>query len=285
MIAASPEVGYISEPFNLSHRPGICGAKFDYWFTYITHENAQRFYGHIKRTIDFSYNMLGGLQSVRGPKDAAHLLIDYYILRKYRRSSVRPLIKDPIAVLSAEWLVSTFDMDPIVLIRHPAAFASSLKLMNWTHPFSHFLQQPLLMRDHLHPFESEIRKHSERSYDIIDQAILLWRVIHYVVMQYQKKHRDWVFIRHEDLSSDPISGFQTLFDKLGLRFSEHIKDVVREHSNSPNPSEVPMGGNPIKRDSKETIWNWKRRLTKSDIKKIREETADLSSVFYSDDDW
>jgi LPS sulfotransferase NodH len=32
MLATSPSVGYVQEPFSLNHRPGIFSAKFDYWF-------------------------------------------------------------------------------------------------------------------------------------------------------------------------------------------------------------------------------------------------------------
>ena len=39
MIAASPSVGYIWEPFNLFTRPGVCGAGFPYWFTYVSDKN------------------------------------------------------------------------------------------------------------------------------------------------------------------------------------------------------------------------------------------------------
>jgi hypothetical protein len=69
-----------------------------------------------------------------------------------------PLIKDPIALFAAEWLADVFGVRVVVLIRHPAAFAASLKRLNWTHPFGDFLAQPLFMRDLLAPFEEDIRR-------------------------------------------------------------------------------------------------------------------------------
>jgi hypothetical protein len=38
MLSLSPSVAYIHEPFNLHHRPGICKAKFNYWFPYMESE-------------------------------------------------------------------------------------------------------------------------------------------------------------------------------------------------------------------------------------------------------
>jgi hypothetical protein len=188
-------------------------------------------------------------------------------------------------VFSTEWLASTFDMDVIVLIRHPAAFTSSLKRLNWTHPFSHFLEQPLLMRDHLSSFEAEIREYVDKEHDIIDQATLLWRLIYHMVIKYQNNHNDWIFIRHEDLSRDPLRGFQNLFNNLNLEFSEHVRETIKEYTNSTNPSEAPEKGQSLKRDSKSNILNWKSRLTVSEIERIRTQVEDISSVFYSDKDW
>jgi len=286
MIAESPSVGYIHEPFHLNHRPGICGAKFDYWFTYIpiSGENESIVYKHIKNTIAFRYNVIEELKAIKCLKDVARMLRDYIKFSTYRFCNVRPLLKDPIAIFSAEWLASTFDMDVIVLIRHPAAFVSSVKRLNWRASFSHFLEQPLLIKDHLYPFEAEIREHVDKEHDIIDQAILLWKLIYYMVIKYKKRHSDWFFVRHEDLARDPLRGFQTLFNRLNLEFSEHVREVIKEYSNSSNPSE-PFKASNIKRNSKTTIWNWKSRLTMSEIQRIRSKVEEISSVFYSDEDW
>ena len=286
MIAASPAVGYIHEPFKIYHRPGTCGVKFVYWFTYITRENESAYYEHIKNTLEFRYNLIGGLEAIRSLGDVKRVLRGCQKFSMYRLRKVRPLVKDPIAVFSAEWLAETFDMDVLVLIRHPAAFASSLKRLGWIHPFSHFLQQPLLMRDYLYPFEAQIREYASREQDIIDQAILLWRIIHHVIIEYRNNHENWVFLRHEDISRDPLCHFQDLFKRFDLDFSPHVRRVVQEYSDPSNPSEAPEGdGFFLRRDSKSNIWNWKNRLTESEIERIRERVEDISKEFYSDSDW
>lgn len=286
VIDKSPSVGYIHEPLNLNNHPGICGAKFDYWFPYISKKNESTFYEHIKKTINFKYNLIGEITSIMRPLDLVQLAKDFSSFFLYRFSNIRPLIKDPIAVFSAEWLASKFDMDVVILIRHPAAFASSLKRLNWTHPFSHFLKQPLLMEDHLYPFESEIREYAEKEHDIIDQAILLWKIIHHMIIKYKKKHKDWIFIRHEELSRAPLQGFRYIFKKLNVEFSRDIREFIKEYSFSKNPSEAPTKRTDfIKLNSRLNIWNWKRRLKKSEIEYIRTHVEDFSRVFYSDEDW
>lgn len=293
MISLSPSVGYIKEPFNLEHRPGICSAKFDHWFTYISQENESYFSENIDRTIRFSYNIKEEIKAVNSLKDALRFLRDYSIFYQYRISNVRPLLKDPIAVFSAEWLADKFDMDVVVLIRHPAAFVGSIKKKNWHFDFSHFLKQPLLMEKYLYPFETEIRESTTKEYDVIEQACLLWKLIYHVVAKYHNNHQDWIFVKHEDISFNPIAGFQEIFSTLNLDLSNKIRKVIEEYSSSQNSSENSkdehlfflITGRNLKRDSRSNILNWKSRLTKAEVDKIRKKTEEIADIFYSDKDW
>ena len=122
-----------------------------------------------------------------------------------RLRRARPLMKDPIAAFSSSWLASTFDMATIVLVRHPAGFASSLKRLGWSHPFNDFLAQPALMEERLQAFEGEIARMAKVEHDIVDQASLLWRMIYSVLLEYRRAHPDWIVVRHEDLASTRLA--------------------------------------------------------------------------------
>jgi hypothetical protein len=285
MLAASPAVGHIHEPFNLNCRPGTCGARFHLWFTYVTEENQSTVYKHIDNTLRFRFDLRAEARTIRSLAHARRAGAEYLRCLRRRISRARPLMKDPIAVFSAEWLASAFDMQVVVLIRHPAAFASSLKKLGWTHPFSHFIQQPALMKDHLQPFRDEIEEYAQREHDIVDQAALLWRLIYHVVSNYRQEHKDWTFVRHEDLSRDPVREFEMLYNELKLEWSEDTMRVVRSHSDESNPSEAPPVYQYLKRNSKSNIWNWKQRLTKAEIERLRAQVEDVSQLFYSNEDW
>jgi len=286
MLASAPGVGYIHEPFNVKHRAGICRIKWDYWFQYVCQQNEAKYRDHIQQTLNFNYYPIRQLLAIRRRRDPIHLVRDFRDFRKYRRENARPLVKDPIAFFSAEWLAERFDMRVIVLIRHPAAFVGSLKKMNWGFDFSNFLNQPLLLKDHLAPFESLIRKYTTHSYDLIDQAILLWNIIHYVVLKYRDRHPDWIFIRHEDLSFDPVKEFATLFKRLKLQWSPDIQKKIDEYTNSNNPGDQTKDNDEFfKRNSRLNIWNWKRRLTEAEIFRIRMNTQSIAREFYSEEDW
>jgi hypothetical protein len=198
----------------------------------------------------------------------------------------RALLKDPTAVFSAAWLAETFDMDVIVMIRHPAAFVGSLKKAHWPFSFHHFLDQPLLMQHHLDEFKADIEQFAEadRDKDIVGQGILLWNMFSRAILKYKETYPDWLFVRHEELSADPVAGFAKIFERLGLDYSTRVRNVIRAFSGPTNPTEQ-HNGNRVRRDSRSNIWNWKKRLTTDEIDRIRENTNDIGRFFYSEQDW
>lgn len=282
MIAKSPEIAYIKEPFSLKHRPGICGAKFDFWFPYINKENEELYAKHIENTLKFDYNYYGEIKKIKKLGDIKVFLRDSLKFKYYSIKQLRPLIKDPIALLSSEWLHNKYNFDVIVLIRNPYAFAASLKLRNWNHSFNHFLKQPLLIKDHLYSFEDEIKEYAKKDYDIVDQAILLWRILHLIIFKFKKKHPDWIFLRHEEVSLNPIEEFKKIFEKLDLDFCDNVKHNIIRHSNYNKTGNNNYSVSNIKRNSRGNLDNWKKILTESEIARIKDKTCDICHEFYPD---
>jgi hypothetical protein len=219
---------------------------------------------------------------------------DYLEFTKYRFLHSRPLLKDPIAFFCAEWLAQQYNMDVVILIRHPAAFASSLKVKNWQFPFEHFLQQPLLMEKYLKPFALEIEKYARQKFNILDQSILLWKIFHLTALEYKNKYKNWIFIKHEDISKNPINEFEYLFKRLDLDFADRVKKKILKYSDSKNFGINYQDNSKfhqrktrlnLKRDSQVNIYSWKNRLTEPEIEKIRIEVESISSNFYADCDW
>lgn len=291
VLSASPDIGYIEEPFNPGCRHydrGTCKARFDYYWTYVTEENEGQYYADIASTLEFRYHLLAQLRRVARNKSGLRTTVKGYssfALNRYVYNA-RPLVKDPIALFSTEWMAKKFNMDVVILIRHPAAFVSSIKRMNWPHYFAHFLEQPLLIRDYLSPLEGEIRQFATGDHDIIDEAILLWRMFYYFVHRLRETRDDFIYIKHEELSRRPAEEFRILFDRLNIEFTPRIESMIVDHSNPSNPSEVKNGVmHQLKRDSRANVTNWKRRLTPSEIDRIQEGVKDVYYLFYKDEDW
>ncbi len=264
-IATSARLGYIHEPFGLHHHPGVCAMRVPYWFFYVTDQNARDVQPYLEKTLRFSYSPLAEIRAARKPRHLARLAEDGGHFLKYRLRRARPLMKDPIALFSSEWLASTFDMQVILLVRHPAAFAASLRRLGYRHPFSHFLQQPTLMRDHLAPFEGDIEAMQD-PHDVLDEAALLWRLITFMTVKMRDAHPDWAFFRYEDLVRDPSGRFGEMFDMMGLSFTPQIGERIASTTN-PN------------------LKGWKDQLAPDEIALLRSRVAELASPLYTDADW
>ena len=110
MLALAPGVGYVHEPFSPKTPNGLSPAGFRRYYTVVTTENEDRFRPGLAESLALRYDLGAQLRSARSWRDVARVPRDYRRLRGWRRNGRRPLVKDPIALLSAEWLAATFDM-------------------------------------------------------------------------------------------------------------------------------------------------------------------------------
>ena len=93
-------------------------------------------------------------------------------------------------------------------------------------------------------------------------------------------------VRHEDLSLDPIGGYQALYKDLGLGFTGHVKDIIQNSSSSENPTKLAKNKtHSVKLDSRANLDNWKKILSPEEISRVRKLTEGVSESFYSDEEW
>jgi hypothetical protein len=144
----------------------------------------------------------------------------------------------------------------------------------------------LLIQDLLEPFRYDIEKTLHEGSDVITQASLLWRIVYQVILEYQQKFPDFQVVRHEDLSLDPIRGFEALYKRMGLSFSDRAQKVILESSSSENPRQLSKGKvHRVRLDSRANLDNWKRRLESEEIRRIRQITEDVAVLYYPDQSW
>ncbi|HSL43194.1 MAG TPA: sulfotransferase [Anaerolineales bacterium] len=284
MLAADACTAYISEPLNVLHRPGVYSARVKYWYQYICEENEREYLPAFHELLEFDYHFWDEIRSLRSRKDVLRMGRDFYIFYNGLMRGQRILLKDPFAVFSTPWFANRLGCKVVIAVRHPAAFASSLKRLNWPFDFQDLLNQPLLMRDHLEPFREEMQ--AMRPDDVIGQAALLWRLIYRAVHATCQSHPDFITVRHEDLSRDPISGYRNLYASLGLEFSPRVEKAILNSSSSENPMELSRKKvHGFKLDSRANMDIWKKRLAVEEIDRIHEITKDVASLYYSESEW
>ncbi len=252
-----------------------------HWYTYICDENQADYLPALQETIRFQYHTREEIQSLRSFKDFGRFTRDWNLFNQARRRDLRPLIKDPFAVFSAPWFHKTLNCQVLLVVRHPAPFASSLKRLGWSFDFNHLLAQPLLLRDRLGNYKNELEKVTDQVVDIIDQACLLWRIIYSNVIEYLSQYPQIKVVRHEDLSKNPLENFQGLYEDLGLTFNPQAEAKIIESTRSPNPKfEWRNSPHNIKINSLENLDAWKQYLTPDEASRIEAQTSEISAAFY-----
>ena len=281
MLCATGEAGYIHEPFNPKRRPGWGGDRFPYWFMYVTEANEDFYKPVVERALAFKYPIRDNLAAVRSARGVALFSLDLFRSLPARLRRPRPLIKDPIALFSAEWLARNYDMDVVVMIRRPVAFASSVKRLNWRFEFRDWLAQDALIRDHMARWHREMHDCWANKVDVIAHAIVMWNAIHDFVDGLRERHPEWSFVKYEELADAPLEGFRALYDACGLRWSDAAEAAILKTSDAGNPTEVPRWRHQsIKRSSAAAKDTWRDRLTDEEVERVTKGTAEIAARFY-----
>lgn len=284
MLAADSSTAYISEPLNVLHRPGVFRAKVNHWYQYVCDDNKDEYLPAFNDLLEFDYHLWDEIRSLRSRRDFLRMGRDFLIFYNGLMRGQRVLMKDPFAVFSMEWFAKCLKCKVVVAVRHPAAFVSSLKRLNWPFNFQDLLDQPLLMRDFLEPYRGQME--AAKTDDVIGQSALLWNLIYRSVDTMLERNPDFIPARHEDLSLDPVNGYRKLYESLGLDFNHRVEKVILNSSSSDNPMELSRRKvHSVKLDSRANMDNWKKRLTADEIKRIRSMTEEVSHFFYPDVEW
>lgn len=288
MLSANRETSYIFEPFNIENIEPCHKYPLKYWQTYLDgldDSSQHQLLDALAECFSFHY------QPNLTQDYAWHYALRLKIKRAWhnfqkRRLKLRPLSKDPIALLSAPALAEAFGMQVVCMIRHPLAFVSSIKKWQWTYPFQYFLEQPHLIEDLFPEERSRIEQFAAKEHSYVEQATLLWILFHKVIKQYQQQYPDWLFKRHEDLVLDPLTEYEKLYHDLDLpytnqaiaaitNFTDQSKSPVAKQEDTSSPSFK-------KRNSTQILYAWQKRLDLEETAYVLDQTGALKTHFYPD---
>lgn len=274
MLGLAPEALTIpKEPFNPNRRDYALGGLADRWFAYVPDLPAGRAERAFERVLTGRAVKL--LRHTTPPRQAL----------AYLRPWARPrlVIHDPIAAFSSEWLANVFDLQVLVLVRHPAAFAASLRRMGWQFDPANLRSQPRLVSDHLGDFVPPLDAWPQ---DPMARAGVLWRCIYTVLTRYADRNPTWIVCRHEDLSLQPQERLQELYGRLELRWTADVASAIGAHTSPDNPVAAPDGvAHQLRRDSAANLRRWTTVLSPAEQDRVRRAAEPLAGRYYTDADW
>lgn len=262
ILSLPQEIKYVSEPFN----PNTGLKAFTEWMVYLGPHNEAKYYKPVKDLFDLRGDLRFTLPNLR------------FELSRFMPGPKRMMMKGiGGSIFSAEWLVEKFDPQVVAIMRHPAAFYSSLKRLNWRFDFDNLLKQEELMKDWLDPLRDLIAK-PEKTYP--EEAAILWLSVNYVLDKLLTQHPDWYFRRHEDLSLDPVGEFKKMYEYLNLDFSPKIEKMIRELSSSDNRAEAQTDkAVELKRDSRAIVESWRKHVSPEELKVIEDIAGELAEKY------
>lgn len=196
----------------------------------------------------------------------AGALFDYTSPQQWvSRTHQRHLIKDPTAAFLIEWLTNNYNLDVVIVVRHPAGFVSSILNLKWDFDFNLILNQKQLMSDFLNPFKKTIEKHNYKGMDAAKGAVL-WGIVYFVLEKMIKKY-DFYWIKYEDICADPQAEFKQLFKAVNLNWENKIERMIQKSASS----KVTFSDNitsKLKRDTTKMGTIWRDRLSVREIEII-----------------
>lgn len=284
VLAKSPGLAYMHEPFNPIY-PFPRGVNLDKWYLYVGAHNHDAYYPYFAKLFSWKYQGISRIAGVNSLFRAKMWAKYQAIYGLGRIKGARPVVKDPIAFFSAPWLHAQFGMPVVLLIRHPAAFVHSLRRKDWNFPFDHLLGQKELMDGPLAHWAAQISDFSAIRRELLEQACLLWNILYGTALRYRGLHPSWFYLRHEDLSMDPLGQFGDLFNALGLRLDRHVERYLRESSDPANPGGTTGNEERKKRNSAQNSKYWKERMGQGEVEKVKRLTEQVWKHYYDETDW
>lgn len=150
------------------------------------------------------------------------------------RAPTLNIVKDPLAINSAETLAEAFGMRVVFMVRKPEKVLESFLKHGWDFDIAAFVSnmRPLSIFDQATLDSAE----EFRSLDVADRISQMWRLLSIRARGMQERQPDWIFCRHEDLIEDPDAGFIRLCEKIGIDFGDEMKRFLERANQRPRDS-------------------------------------------------
>jgi Sulfotransferase family len=165
----------------------------------------------------------------------------------------RLLVKSVHAPLAIEWIAEEFDVDVLVLLRHPGNVLSSWLTLNLNEQFVHLEENPAVRTRLLNPWGVAVP-----GPDPLERMIFTIGVLSTALEAAASRNPRWLIRTHEQLCNDPGEEFKNLYADLGLTWSKAVEGFL---AGNDRPGE----GFRTQRVAAELPDNWKRRLTSHQV--------------------
>jgi hypothetical protein len=183
----------------------------------------------------------------------------------------RLLVKTVHAPLAMDWLGTEFDMDVLVLLRHPGSVLASWIGLDMDAQYGPFSELPAIRR------VTEGWGVRPPGPNHLEQMVWQIGVLITALEQAAAHHPSWLVRTHEQLCVDPTQQFRQLYTELGLQWNEEAEAYVIDNNR-------PGKGFRTRRVAADLPGDWKQRLTPHQIAEMQRVLAWFPLKTWSADD-
>ncbi len=186
----------------------------------------------------------------------------------------RWVIKSIHAQLATEWLAEAFDVEMLILLRHPANVLASWLELNLKDARNSTLEtRPEIRARYLEPWGVPLP-----GPDPVER--ISWRIglLVAALEDARARHPEWHVRHHEELCTDPVAEFQKLYTELGLDWRDDSAEFLEDHN-------TPGSGFVVKRVASELSDSWQHRLDDGQLATLRRVLAWFPITSWTDRDF
>lgn len=194
------------------------------------------------------------------------------------------VVKDPFLLLSLEWVNTALsDRPPLVTLRHPCAWVSSLKRRGM-HPRT-ALESFRAQDAFGNPVVAGILEQRDwEQADLVPAAAATWACLVRMLDVQREAGAQATVIRMEDFATAPYSVLHDAYRGCGLDPPADLERIVQEYTGVQNlvvPDKTVL--HELRRNSAALVDAWRLRLTDEEQRTVREITESVAAGWY--DSW
>ena len=197
------------------------------------------------------------------------------------REPARVVVKEVAAFLSVEWVAHLWRPQIVLIVRHPAAYAASVRNLRQEaeeiERFRLLRDNPVLQERFLGNLDPKLAPIREP----LEASVASWAIRNVVVFETRKRYPEWRVVGYEAVAEDPLGQFKRLYEDLGLLWDASAREAIQRRSTTESAGQFATS-----RVSKKHIDAWRSRLSDDEILRIRKvlEIFELP-IYSSTDDW
>ena len=187
-------------------------------------------------------------------------------------SGPRVIVKSVHAPLAVEWVADNFDIDVLVVLRHPANVLAS------------WLELDLPDRDRGLDHRAAVQERYVRRWNLpapgtgpLERVVWQLGLLTVSLEEAAARHPRWLVRVHEELCVDPPAEFRRLFADLGLEWSDVVDDALEA-------GDRPGQGFTLQRRAVEAPDAWRSRLGPTELASLRRVLGAFPLQHWSADD-